>query len=191
MRNEVQFKVGDYVLRTDEDHRCADEIGEIIALDESKRQACWIVRWPALRRVRRARTRRYRVDKANELLRLAVKVSAVSIDATEWYCIDAEHQALIKEVRSVYMYEPDVGVHLCEATPSYALHYLYTYLVLAEGAEDESGELDAQYCYESLEPVEYRHCSDVRAMKHPAPIECGAYATLDEASENLRGNCPF
>jgi len=123
-----------------------------------------------------------------------IKVNAISLDHTRYYKIQDEDKPYIKEIRSVYAYNPESCTHLCELTPSYDLRYLYTYIVLEGDVSDEKrGELDERYCYEDNEDT-HMHCSDVRQFAKDNPTyhkECVEFETIEEACEYLNGNCPF
>ena len=110
--------------------------------------------------------------------------------------IDDGDKAYIKEIRSVYAYDPESGTYLCELVPSYDLRYLHTYIVFTDELEKQklSDELrdilDEKYCHQDSEDM-YMHVSDIRALKDPAPKECGEFDTLEDGCEYLNSNWPF
>lgn len=119
-----------------------------------------------------------------------VRVNAVSINETAYYNIREEDKSCIKEIRSVYAYNPETRTHLCELTPSHYLEYLYTYIIHTDDVSDDKvSELDNGYCYEPRDGFLYMHVWDVRAL--PMKKECGEFDSFEEACEYLRGNCPF
>lgn len=118
-----------------------------------------------------------------------IKVNAVSLDETKYFTISKEDQQCIKEIHSVYCFDPETRTHLCEATPSYYLLYLYSYIVLQdESYSDKLEELENKYCHEVGEDI-YVRCSDVR--NYPFIKECGEFESLEDGREHLQGNCPF
>ncbi len=128
-----------------------------------------------------------------------MKVNALSRNETSYYNIREEDKPYIKEIRTVYAYDPELGVHLCELTPSHELRYLHTYIVFTEEldkakfSDDLRDELDVRYCHEDSEDI-YMHVSDVRhfASQHPEyHKECGEFDDMDAACEHLNGNWPF
>lgn len=123
-----------------------------------------------------------------------MKVNAISRNHTRHFNIRDEDKPYIKEIRSVYAYNPESSTHLCELTPSYDLRYLHTYIILAcDVSEDKRCELDERYCYESSED-DYMHVSDVRQFEKDNPThhkECGEFESIEEACEHLNGNWPF
>lgn len=118
-----------------------------------------------------------------------MKVNAVSINDTKYFNFKEEDKSFIKEIRSVYMYNPESSTHCAEITPSHYLEYLYTYLICDIDTPDNvQDELDERYCHENGEDI-YMHCADVRKL--PNIKECGEFETMEEAREYLCGNCPF
>lgn len=128
-----------------------------------------------------------------------MKINAISLNRTGYYKIRDEDKPYIKEIRSVYFYDPESATYLCELTPSYELNYLHTYIVFTEELErsrlsdDVRDSLDIRYCCEDSEDI-YMHVSDVRqfAKDHPScHKECVEFDTMNEAREHLQGNWPF
>lgn len=124
-----------------------------------------------------------------------VKVNALSRNETSYFNIKEGDRPYIKEIRSTYIYEPEVGVHLCELTPSHELHYLHTYIIYTDEVSDDlRDELESRYCHEGGEDI-YMHVSDVRqfAKDHPEyhKVYTCEYESIDEAREQLNGNWPF
>jgi len=124
-----------------------------------------------------------------------MKVNAISRNETGYFNIREEDKKYIKEIRSTYCYDPELGVHLCEMTPSHELRFLHTYIVWeGDPSEERREELETHYCYEGGEDI-YMHVSDVRqfAKDHPEyhkVYEC-EYENIEEACEQLNGNWPF
>lgn len=124
-----------------------------------------------------------------------MKVNAISRNETSYFNIREEDKPYIKEIRSTYCYDPELGVHLCELTPSHELRFLHTYIVWeGEPSEEQRSELEERYCHEGSEDI-YMHVSDVRqfAKDHPEHhkvYEC-EYDDMEEACEQLNGNWPF
>lgn len=117
-----------------------------------------------------------------------MKVNAVSMNETSYYSIREEDKPFIKEIHSVYIYNPESATYLCELTPSFELLYLYTYIVGTDKMIDDMRDLlTERYCYEPTDDT-YMHCSSIRAMK---PKECGEFETMEEAREHLQGNWPI
>lgn len=123
-----------------------------------------------------------------------MKVNAVSLNHTRYYNIREEDKTYIKEIRTTYAYDPELGVHLCELTPSHDLRYLDTYIVYqGDPTEDKRGELDEMYCHEGGEDT-YIHITDVRQFVKDNPMhfkECGEFDDMEDGCEYLQGNCPF
>jgi len=123
-----------------------------------------------------------------------IKVNAISLNHTRYYNIRNEDKSYIKEIRSVYAYDPELGVHLCELTPSHELRILHTYIVWdSEPSESKRDELEERYCHEDHEDT-YWHVSDVRQFVKDHPEhhkECGEFEDMEAACEYLNGNWPF
>ena len=121
-----------------------------------------------------------------------MKVNAISLNDTSYFKGDDKDH--IKEIRTVYAYDPEKRIHLCELIPSHELRYLYTYIVWeGEPSEDKRDELEERYCYEDNEGT-YMHVSDVRQFVKDNPThakECGDYDDMEEACEYLNGNWPL
>lgn len=121
-----------------------------------------------------------------------MKVNAIRLKETEYYNFNDEDKPYIKDIYSVYAYDPELGVHLCEFTPSYELWYLYTYIDFNDNVpedDDLKDELDGRYCYEDQDIVIYMHCSDIEKLSEIK--ECGEFEDMDVAREYLCGNCPI
>jgi len=117
-----------------------------------------------------------------------MKVNVISCNDTNFYNIRKEDNVFIKEIRTVYAYNPESCTNLCELTPSYELRYLYTYIVFTcDPSEDKHSELEERYCQEDNEDT-YMHCSSVRAMN---PKECGEFDDMEAACEYLKANWPI
>jgi hypothetical protein len=123
-----------------------------------------------------------------------MKVNVISLNETSYFRIAEEDKPYIKEIRSIYAYNPESCTHLCELTPSYELIFLHTYIVWrGEPNEHKCGELDEAYCYEGGCDT-YRHVSDVRSFVKNNPTmakECGEFEDMDAACEYLNGNWPL
>jgi|SRR5579885_911065 len=128
-----------------------------------------------------------------------ILVNALSRNETSYFNIREEDKKYIKEIRTVYAYNPELGVHLCELTPSHELRFLHTYIVFTDELEkvrlsdDLRDELDMRYCHEGSDDM-YMHVVDVRqfAKDHPEHHkECGEFDDMDAACEHLNGNWPF
>jgi len=124
-----------------------------------------------------------------------MKVNAISRNETSYFNIKEEDKPYIKEIRSTYCYDPELGVHLCELTPSHELRFLHTYIVCeGEPSEDKRAELEERYCHEGSEDI-YMHVSDVRqfAKDHSEyhKVYTCEYDDMEEACEQLNGNWPF
>lgn len=118
-----------------------------------------------------------------------MKVNAVSIDETKYYTINNGDRRFIKEIRTVYIYDVEARVAVCEATLSYYLENLYTYIIYDnDPSEAIRDELHEKYCLEEGQDF-YMHC--YRVLKLPQRKECGEFETMEEAREHLQGNCPF
>jgi hypothetical protein len=127
-----------------------------------------------------------------------MKVNAVSLNQTRYFNIRDEDKPYIKEIRATYCYDPELGVHLCELTPSHELRYLHTYIVWEDDDildhDDLRDSLEERYCHEGDDDT-YMHVSDVRqfAKDHPEyhkVYDC-EYESIEEACEQLNGNWPF
>jgi len=132
-----------------------------------------------------------------------MKVNAVSFNHTRHYNIQEADKPYIKEIRTVYAYNPESATHLCELTPSYDLRYLHTYIVFnneniekdmwESQADRLTDQLEERYCHEDSEDT-YMHVSDVRQFAKDNPLhhkECGEYDSIEDACEHLNGNWPF
>lgn len=120
-----------------------------------------------------------------------MKINAISVNDTAYFAIRAEHVPLIREIRTVYIYEPETGTYLCEMTPSHELRYLYTYLVPHDDVDSELADsLDSEYCHEPNEDT-YMHCWLVASMNNPPAMPCGEYDSIEDAIEDLQSNYPF
>ena len=118
---------------------------------------------------------------------------AVALNVTSHYEIEEKDRPFIKSINDVFMYDQNTRTHLCEATPSYYLVYLYTFVLFVEGAPDEVvGEIEQRYCYEPTENS-YLHCSDVEAL--PMRRQYDATGTEEQSEELARefwqSNLPF
>lgn len=125
-----------------------------------------------------------------------IKVNAISLNETHYYTISDADKPYIREIRSVYCYNPESCTHLCELTPSYDLRYLHTYIVWEQDPSEEVQErLEMKYTLGPGNEDTYMHCSDVRqfAKDHPAyhKEHGGEYETIEDACEYLQGNWPF
>ena len=132
-----------------------------------------------------------------------VKPVVIGFDRTQHLNIAEADRPFIKAFIQVYIYDPSVGVHCCELTPSYELLHLYDTLILNEPPKDMSddefrdlnGRLDADYCYEPSEPFEYHHCRSIERLiqaKHPYLYQSTSeFDSMDEAEERYRCNPPF
>lgn len=117
-----------------------------------------------------------------------INVNVISCNETKYYTFQEGDKSYIKEIHSVYAYNPASRTHLCELTPSYHLRYLYTYIVYeGDPSEDKRAELDERYCTEGNEDT-YMHCTSVAKMN---PKECGEFDDMEAACEYLQGNWPL
>lgn len=117
-----------------------------------------------------------------------MNVRAISLDETRYFNLREEDKRWIVSIHSVYAYDPESGVHLCELAPSHELRYLYTFIRYADDvSEDKRAELDERYCYEGSEDI-YVHVAEIRQRETK---DCGSFEDWDEATEYLRGNCPI
>lgn len=118
-----------------------------------------------------------------------MKVSVISKDITN--CFSALEDG-VKEIRNVYVYDPQSCTYLCEMIPSYALRYLYTYIVFLDISEERKEKLTEKYCYQDMED-DHMHVSDVRQFVKDAP-DCHKefdFDSFDDAWEHLISNMPF
>ena len=123
-----------------------------------------------------------------------MKVNAIAFNHTRYYNLREEDKPYIKEIRSVFAYDPELGVHLCELTPSHELRYLHTYIVLeGDVSKEKRNELDERYCSGPNEDT-YMHVADVHQFVKDNPThakECGEFDDMESACESLNGNWPF
>lgn len=123
-----------------------------------------------------------------------MKVNAVSLNHTRYYNIKDGDKPYIKEIRTTYAYDPELGVHLCELIPSHELRVLYTYIVWeGEPSDSKREELEERYCHEDNDDT-YMHVSDVRQFVKDNPTqakECGEFDDMESAYEYLNGNWVF
>lgn len=116
-----------------------------------------------------------------------MKAHVVSLDETQ-HCAHNADIVNVESVQSVYLYDPEERTHLCEATPSYHLTYLYTYIVCKDGTPDDMQEaLHEKYCTEGGDDT-YMHCDVVKRL---TTKDCGEFEDHEEAREYLVSNCPF
>jgi hypothetical protein len=117
---------------------------------------------------------------------------AVGIDVTAHYSVAEEDKPHVKRIIDVFFYDRNEHTHLCEATPSYFLRYLYTTIEYAEGVffnEDLRERLDQEYAHCYTEDS-YMHVSDVDRITELAAVY-GEEATEEEVREYWQGNCPL
>lgn len=123
-----------------------------------------------------------------------IQVNAISLDHTRYYRIRQEDLTYIREIRSVYIYNPASCTNLCELTPSYELQYLHTYIVWNRDVVNETQlpecteEMEQRYCHEDTED-NYMHCWRVKGRTDQK--ECGKFEDMEAAREHLQGNWPF
>lgn len=118
-----------------------------------------------------------------------IQVNAVAIDETAYYSISEEDKPFIVKIWSVYIYNADERTFCCEATPSFFMEYLYSYVEYqGEASEEDHERLTVKYCYEPTEDC-YMHCWRVKGMTEQK--DCGKYADMKEAREDLQSNWPL
>lgn len=126
--------------------------------------------------------------------------------APEYYMIKIDErkhwrddiQGKTTAVYSVYAFDRNTHVHLCELTPSYCLMFLGHDYVVAEGlSETEYEELDAKVTEGLLdsEPVTYMHARTVESLLKQDPTlmkKVDIDLVADESlSENEQWNADF
>lgn len=94
----------------------------------------------------------------------------------------------IKNIFSVYVFNPNEATHCCELTPSYELNFVHSdvecEIDLDEDMREEMWEEVSQGdCY--CDPISYMHCSSIDRMK---TIDIGEFETIEEAVEYCQGN---
>jgi hypothetical protein len=117
-------------------------------------------------------------------------VNVVDVNETYNYNIHKEDSIFIKEVHTVYAYNPLEYTYCCELTPSHRLIYLYDYIIYrgeSEATEDVRNDLDEKYCMQGGEDI-YMHVSRVKNL---TTKECGEFDDMEAAREYLCANCPF
>lgn len=114
------------------------------------------------------------------------KFEAVAMDESKNINLPAlgdKDKYLIK-VRSIWVYDPAERTHLCELTPSYALHLAYVDVVTIDDTpEDIRDELNENMNMD--ETFTYLHCRDVEKLTERRTFEAD---DLEGAREYLQGN---
>ena len=94
----------------------------------------------------------------------------IAFNETGYYVIADEHKNLIKEIRSVYIFDRNERTCCCEITPSYYLIHLYDEVILTDEAYDtltdeQKEEIDNEYEYSGGEDNNhYVHCYEIDAI---------------------------
>lgn len=118
---------------------------------------------------------------------------AVALDVTASYFISEEHRPYIKAIKDVFFYDQNSQTHLCEATPSFYLNHLHTFVEFNENTPDEmQDKIDQAYCYEPTDDS-YMHCSDVERLPQRVQYDATGKEEQDEeiVREYWQGNYPF
>lgn len=132
-----------------------------------------------------------------------MQINILKLDETSYWREDI--QAMAGRLFGIYLYNPAVGVHCCELTPSYELHYMGEAITssLSENDLEALAELLREALADS-DDVKYMHCAAVNRQPALAnrsvlavgwavfgdfgdegdtPEEC-----MEAATEYLRGN---
>ena len=123
---------------------------------------------------------------------------AVKLDVTKLYNIEEKDKPFIKSINDVFMYDKNTHTFCCEATPSYFLIHLYTFVEFNE--EDllgpankvvERDGIEQRYCYEHTDDC-YMHAHEVDNL--PGRDKTNYSKTFEDeedAREYMQGNYPF
>jgi len=109
------------------------------------------------------------------------KVRVVALDET--YGLDDAIKAKTGRLLTLYVYDPELGVHCCEVTPS---HELLPFEFVTENEIDDDLHSDLMAGMNE-DPAVYMHCSVLRKM----PEEAFKEVTVDIDDDKLSEDYPM
>lgn len=117
-----------------------------------------------------------------------MKIDIVKIDETGFWNEDFRKKYGITKLMGVYLYDSELGVRVCEITPSRELNFVHTQPDYGDDLTEEQREEMWEEINEAdcqSEPVTYMHCGSVQ--RH-APMPLGEFEDMDEALEYCQAN---